>query len=168
MGGGDLLNLLIERDTFPEDFTRFYVADVQRLLSQCWMGVIYADADADADRAKRTNLRRAECRSSQDAISVKAKKVPVHVQVIVTQVILEDWAAKVQEEFLATSQEHFRSLNSTRPRPTAAAVVLVLVTERNVVHPVLQGPPLPARSSACFRHPRNWRFQLRPTLTFFL
>jgi len=36
MGGGDLLNLLIERDTFPEDFTRFYVAEVQRLLSQCW------------------------------------------------------------------------------------------------------------------------------------
>jgi protein-serine/threonine kinase len=37
MGGGDLLNLLIERDTFPEDFTRFYVAEVQRLLSQCWV-----------------------------------------------------------------------------------------------------------------------------------
>ncbi len=34
MGGGDLLNLLIERDTFPEDFTRFYVAEVQRLLFQ--------------------------------------------------------------------------------------------------------------------------------------
>jgi len=29
MGGGDLLNLLIERDTFPEDFTRFYVAEVR-------------------------------------------------------------------------------------------------------------------------------------------
>jgi protein-serine/threonine kinase len=29
MGGGDLLNLLIERDTFPEDFTRFYVAKVR-------------------------------------------------------------------------------------------------------------------------------------------
>ena len=28
MGGGDLLNLLIERDTFEEDFTRFYVAEV--------------------------------------------------------------------------------------------------------------------------------------------
>lgn len=28
MGGGDLLNLLIERDVFPEDFTRFYVAEV--------------------------------------------------------------------------------------------------------------------------------------------
>jgi hypothetical protein len=34
MGGGDLLNLLIERDTFPEDFTRFYVAEVQRLFFQ--------------------------------------------------------------------------------------------------------------------------------------
>jgi hypothetical protein len=28
MGGGDLLNLLIERDVFEEDFTRFYVAEV--------------------------------------------------------------------------------------------------------------------------------------------
>ncbi|TFY69168.1 hypothetical protein EVJ58_g585 [Rhodofomes roseus] len=27
MGGGDLLNLLIERDVFEEDFTRFYVAE---------------------------------------------------------------------------------------------------------------------------------------------
>ena len=32
MGGGDLLNLLIERDTFPEDFTRFYVAEVRTPL----------------------------------------------------------------------------------------------------------------------------------------
>ena len=37
MGGGDLLNLLIKLDTFPEDFTRFYVAEVQRLVFQCWM-----------------------------------------------------------------------------------------------------------------------------------
>lgn len=29
MGGGDLLNLLIERDIFEEDFTRFYVAEVR-------------------------------------------------------------------------------------------------------------------------------------------
>ena len=28
MGGGDLLNLLIERDVFEEDFTRFYIAEV--------------------------------------------------------------------------------------------------------------------------------------------
>ena len=27
MGGGDLLNLLIERDIFEEDFTRFYIAE---------------------------------------------------------------------------------------------------------------------------------------------
>jgi len=33
MGGGDLLNLLIERDVFDEDFTRFYVAEVQSVLS---------------------------------------------------------------------------------------------------------------------------------------
>jgi hypothetical protein len=29
VGGGDLLDLLIERDTFSEDFTRFYFAEVQ-------------------------------------------------------------------------------------------------------------------------------------------
>lgn len=28
MGGGDLLNLLIEQDVFEEDFTRFYIAEV--------------------------------------------------------------------------------------------------------------------------------------------
>jgi hypothetical protein len=28
MGGGDVLNLLIERDVFDEGFTRFYVAEV--------------------------------------------------------------------------------------------------------------------------------------------
>lgn len=28
MGGGDLLNLLIEKDVFEEDFTRFYIAEV--------------------------------------------------------------------------------------------------------------------------------------------
>ena len=32
MGGGDLLNLLIERDVFEEDFARFYIAEV-RVLS---------------------------------------------------------------------------------------------------------------------------------------
>ena len=30
MGGGDLLNLLIEKDVFDENFTRFYVAEVRR------------------------------------------------------------------------------------------------------------------------------------------
>lgn len=33
MGGGDLLNLLIERDVFEEDFTRFYVAEVGNISS---------------------------------------------------------------------------------------------------------------------------------------
>jgi hypothetical protein len=32
MGGGDLLNLLIERDVFEENFARFYVAEVGILL----------------------------------------------------------------------------------------------------------------------------------------
>jgi hypothetical protein len=27
-GGGDLLNLLVERDTFDEEFTKFYIAEV--------------------------------------------------------------------------------------------------------------------------------------------
>lgn len=34
MGGGDLLNLLIERDVFEEDFTRFYVAEVGNIFSR--------------------------------------------------------------------------------------------------------------------------------------
>jgi serine/threonine protein kinase len=33
MGGGDLLNLLIERDVFEEKFTRFYVAEVWFIIS---------------------------------------------------------------------------------------------------------------------------------------
>ena len=32
MGGGDLLNLLIERDVFEEDFTRFYVSEVDKFF----------------------------------------------------------------------------------------------------------------------------------------
>lgn len=32
MGGGDLLNLLIERDVFEEDFTRFYIAEVVSIV----------------------------------------------------------------------------------------------------------------------------------------
>lgn len=31
MGGGDLLNLLIEKDVFEEDFARFYIAEVRHL-----------------------------------------------------------------------------------------------------------------------------------------
>ena len=32
MGGGDLLNLLIEKDVFEEDFARFYIAEVWEFL----------------------------------------------------------------------------------------------------------------------------------------
>ena len=39
MGGGDLLNLLIERDVFPEDFTRFYVAEVSLADSHASLSV---------------------------------------------------------------------------------------------------------------------------------
>jgi len=31
MGGGDLLNLLIEKDVFEENFARFYIAEVRTL-----------------------------------------------------------------------------------------------------------------------------------------
>ena len=38
MGGGDLLNLLIERDIFEEDFTRFYIAEAGTLCFLClWL-----------------------------------------------------------------------------------------------------------------------------------
>lgn len=44
MGGGDLLNLLIEKDVFEENFARFYVAEVSSPLkrpSQCGYEVPY-------------------------------------------------------------------------------------------------------------------------------
>jgi len=48
MGGGDLLNLLIERDTFPEDFTRFYVAEMVLAIESCHIfGFIHRDVKPD-------------------------------------------------------------------------------------------------------------------------
>jgi len=48
MGGGDLLNLLIERDTFPEDFTRFYVAEMVLAIESCHLfGFIHRDVKPD-------------------------------------------------------------------------------------------------------------------------
>jgi serine/threonine protein kinase len=48
MGGGDLLNLLIERDTFPEDFTRFYVAEMMLAVESCHkFGFIHRDVKTD-------------------------------------------------------------------------------------------------------------------------
>jgi len=48
MGGGDLLNLLIERDTFPEDFTRFYVAEMILAIESCHLfGFIHRDVKPD-------------------------------------------------------------------------------------------------------------------------
>jgi protein-serine/threonine kinase len=32
MSGGDFLNLLIDRDTLDEDFTRFYIAEVSMFI----------------------------------------------------------------------------------------------------------------------------------------
>ncbi|KAH6914294.1 AGC/NDR protein kinase [Coprinopsis sp. MPI-PUGE-AT-0042] len=48
MGGGDLLNLLIERDVFEEDFTRFYVAEMVLAIEQCHRhGFIHRDIKPD-------------------------------------------------------------------------------------------------------------------------
>ncbi|EAU91501.2 AGC/NDR protein kinase [Coprinopsis cinerea okayama7 len=48
MGGGDLLNLLIERDIFEEDFTRFYVAEMILAIEQCHKhGFIHRDIKPD-------------------------------------------------------------------------------------------------------------------------
>ncbi|KAF7981873.1 hypothetical protein HWV62_31437 [Athelia sp. TMB] len=53
MGGGDLLNLLIERDTFEEDFTRFYVAEV--LLACLQIPIPTADFKTDLHWAHDTS-----------------------------------------------------------------------------------------------------------------
>ncbi|KAF4620429.1 hypothetical protein D9613_000392 [Agrocybe pediades] len=48
MGGGDLLNLLIERDVFEEDFTRFYVAEMILAIETCHRhGFIHRDIKPD-------------------------------------------------------------------------------------------------------------------------
>ncbi|KDQ21430.1 hypothetical protein BOTBODRAFT_25873 [Botryobasidium botryosum FD-172 SS1] len=48
MGGGDLLNLLIERDTFEEEFTRFYIAEMILAIEQCHkQGFIHRDIKPD-------------------------------------------------------------------------------------------------------------------------
>ncbi|KAF8650451.1 hypothetical protein AX16_005253 [Volvariella volvacea WC 439] len=48
MGGGDLLNLLIERDVFEEDFTRFYVAEMVLAIEACHkLGFIHRDIKPD-------------------------------------------------------------------------------------------------------------------------
>lgn len=44
MGGGDLLNLLIERDTFEEDFAKFYVAEMVLAIQEAHkLGYIHRD-----------------------------------------------------------------------------------------------------------------------------
>ncbi|KAF9051116.1 kinase-like protein [Hymenopellis radicata] len=48
MGGGDLLNLLIERDVFEEDFTRFYIAEMILAVESCHKhGFIHRDIKPD-------------------------------------------------------------------------------------------------------------------------
>jgi serine/threonine protein kinase len=48
MGGGDLLNLLIERDVFEEGFTRFYVAEMILAIESCHkLGFIHRDIKPD-------------------------------------------------------------------------------------------------------------------------
>ncbi|KZO93334.1 kinase-like protein [Calocera viscosa TUFC12733] len=49
MGGGDLLNLLIERDVFEENFTKFYVAEMILCIEKCHRhGFIHRDIKPDA------------------------------------------------------------------------------------------------------------------------
>jgi protein-serine/threonine kinase len=48
MGGGDLLNLLVERDTFPESMTRFYIAEMILALAETHsLGYIHRDIKPD-------------------------------------------------------------------------------------------------------------------------
>jgi len=48
MGGGDLLNLLIEKDVFEENFARFYVAEMILAIEQCHKhGFIHRDIKPD-------------------------------------------------------------------------------------------------------------------------
>jgi serine/threonine protein kinase len=48
MGGGDLLNLLVERDTFPEEMTRFYIAEMILALEETHsLGYIHRDIKPD-------------------------------------------------------------------------------------------------------------------------
>ncbi|BFZ64997.1 hypothetical protein YB2330_006160 [Saitoella coloradoensis] len=48
MPGGDLLNLLIERDTFPEPFTRFYIAEMILCIEETHaLGFIHRDVKPD-------------------------------------------------------------------------------------------------------------------------
>ncbi|KAF8829064.1 hypothetical protein HHX47_DHR3000485 [Lentinula edodes] len=66
MGGGDLLNLLIERDVFEEDFTRFYVAEgytdyeQQRLHLLHKHGIDLEDTNGIADGKKTKRMDRRE------------------------------------------------------------------------------------------------------------
>ncbi|KAK4684758.1 hypothetical protein P7C73_g5406, partial [Tremellales sp. Uapishka_1] len=48
MGGGDLLNLLVERDTFPESMTKFYVSEMILALQETHqLGYIHRDIKPD-------------------------------------------------------------------------------------------------------------------------
>ncbi|KAG8213712.1 kinase-like domain-containing protein [Butyriboletus roseoflavus] len=58
MGGGDLLNLLIERDVFEEDFTRFYVAEMVLAIESCHkLGFIHRDIKPDVSTSNFCKLR---------------------------------------------------------------------------------------------------------------
>ena len=48
MGGGDLLNLLIERDVFEESFARFYIAEMVLAIEEAHsLGFIHRDIKPD-------------------------------------------------------------------------------------------------------------------------
>lgn len=53
MGGGDLLNLLIERDTFEESFAKFYVAEMVLAIQEAHkLGYIHRDIKVTRGAAK--------------------------------------------------------------------------------------------------------------------
>lgn len=49
MGGGDLLSLLIERDTFPEEMAKFYIAEIILAVEETHqvLGAIHRDIKPD-------------------------------------------------------------------------------------------------------------------------
>lgn len=48
MGGGDLLNFLIEKDIFVEDFVKFYVVEMILVVYEVYrLGYIYCDIKLD-------------------------------------------------------------------------------------------------------------------------
>ena len=81
MGGGDLLNLLIERDIFEEDFTRFYVAEASTLRS-CGAVRRLVDIVADAPQNRWSWLLNSVTSSALSTVTLNQTWVLPRVQLI--------------------------------------------------------------------------------------